>query len=252
MWGRWFTGAYDEVGMDVKLARLTNAPIVLGTSELSVKRGASNATLHVFGANLPTVTAADVSLGQGLRVTQITDAGPTAVTLQVSVAPDATPGPRDISIGGTVHPSAFTVFDKIDGIQVLPRAGLARIGGIVFPKQLQQFEAMAYANGPDGKPDTGDDVPLGIVDAKWAIEEYPATLNDDDAKFVGSLDSQGLFTPNNDGPNPERVGNRDNVGDVWIVATYTPEGASEPLRARAHLLVTVPLYMKWMASEGVK
>jgi hypothetical protein len=30
------------------------------------------------------------------------------------------------------------------------------------------------------------------------------------------------------------------------VASYTPEGASEPLRARAHLLVTVPLYMRWM------
>lgn len=249
MWGRWFNGAYDETGMDVKVARLTSAPMVLGTGEVALKRGAASATLHVYGANLPAVTAADVSLGQGVRVTNVTNAGPTAVTLQVAVAPDAVAGPRDLSLGGTVRPAALTVFDKIDGIQVLPRAGLARVGGVVFPKQFQQFEVMAYANGPDGKADTADDVPLGLVDAKWSLEEYPATLNDDDVKFVGAIDQHGLFTPNNDGPNPDRKGNRNNVGDVWVVATYTPDGAKEPLRARAHLLVTVPLFMRWMASE---
>ena len=29
MWGRWFTGAYDETGIDVKLTRLGGEPIVL-------------------------------------------------------------------------------------------------------------------------------------------------------------------------------------------------------------------------------
>jgi hypothetical protein len=30
------------------------------------------------------------------------------------------------------------------------------------------------------------------------------------------------------------------------VASYTPNGSSNrPLRARAHLLVTVPLYIRW-------
>jgi quinohemoprotein amine dehydrogenase len=249
MWGRWFTGAYDETGMDVKLARVTGAPIVLGASVLSLKRGIANATLQVFGENLPTVNANEISLGQGIRITSVSNSGPNSLTLQVSVASDATAGPRDLAVAGAVRPSALTVFDKIDGIQVLPRAGLARIGGIVFPKQLQQFEAMAYANGPDGKPDTADDIPLGLVEVKWTIEEYPATLDDDDVRFVGSIDQRGLFTPNNDGPNPDRRGNRDNVGDVWVVATYTPEGASEPFRARAHLLVTVPLFMKWMELE---
>jgi quinohemoprotein amine dehydrogenase len=141
------------------------------------------------------------------------------------------------------------VYDKVDGIRLLPRAGLARTGGAVFPKQFQQFEAMAFANGPDGKPDTPDDWPLGLVDAKWRLEEYTATFNDDDVKFVGSIDQTGLFTPNLDGPNAERSGNRNNVGDVWVVAEFTPEGASEPLRGRAHLLVSVPVFMRWMASE---
>ena len=56
------------------------------------------------------------------------------------------------------------VYDKIDAIKVRPQAGMARVGGINFPKQLQQFEAIAYHNGADGKPDTKDDLNLGPVD----------------------------------------------------------------------------------------
>lgn len=246
MWGRWFTGSYDEIGMDVRLTKVANAPVVLGTGEPALKRGTASATLHVFGANLPSVAASDVRIGQGIEVVQVSNASPTAVTLQVSIAPDAIPGPRDLSIAGFARPSAFVVYDRIDSLQVLPRAGIARIGGVVFPKQLQQFEAVAFANGPDGKADTSDDVRLGPVAATWNLEEYTATYDDDDVRFVGAIDSAGLFTPNNDGPNPERKGNRNNVGDVWVVASYAPEGAAEPLRARAHLLVTVPIYMRWM------
>ena len=59
----------------------------------------------------------------------------------------------------------------------------------------------------------------------------------------------GRFTPNIDGPNPARRGSRNNIGDVYAVATYTTEAVSgkpaKTLRARAHLLVTVPLYMRW-------
>ena len=46
----------------------------------------------------------------------------------------------------------------MDSIKVRPQAGMARIGGVNFPKQYQQFEAVAYNNGPDGKPDTKDDL----------------------------------------------------------------------------------------------
>jgi hypothetical protein len=30
-----------------------------------------------------------------------------------------------------------------------------------------------------------------------------------------------------------------------VVASYTPPGASAPLKGRSHLLVTAPLYMKF-------
>jgi hypothetical protein len=48
-----------------------------------------------------------------------------------------------------------------------------------------------------------------------------------------------------DGPNPLRSQSRNNVGDVWVVATYTPGAPARPVRARALLIVTVPLYMRF-------
>ena len=124
---------------------------------------------------------------------------------------------------------------------------------VLAVREHHRFEAVAIANGPDGKPGTPDDLQLGTVPVRWSLEEFTATFDDDDLKFVGTLDQTGLFTPNVDGPNPNRSGNRNNIGDVWVVAELTPEGAgAKPLRARAHLLVTVPVYMRWFNAEGTK
>ena len=98
---------------------------------------------------------------------------------------------------------------------------MARLGGGNFPKGYSQFEAVAYSNGPDGKPETGDDLELGHVDVTWSVEEYSAVFDDDDIEYVGSLDADGLFQPALDGPNPDRDGQRNNVGDVWVVGTWT-------------------------------
>jgi quinohemoprotein amine dehydrogenase len=140
----------------------------------------------------------------------------------------------------------------MDGIKVVPQAGLARLGGVTFPIRAEQFEARGVSNGPDGKPNTPDDLDLGPVEARWSIEEYTATFKDDDVRYVGEIAQNGLFTPNVEGPNPNRPGNRNNVGDVWVVAAYSPPGANataRQLRARAHLLVTVPLYLDWGSKE---
>jgi quinohemoprotein amine dehydrogenase len=129
---------------------------------------------------------------------------------------------------------------------------MARLGGVAFPKRPEQFEARAFSNGPDGKPNTPDDIDLGMVNVVWTVEEYTATFRDDDIRFVGQLSESGLFMPNVDGPNLNRSGNRNNVGDVWVVASYLPPGSepsTKPLRARAHLLVTVPLYLDWSYRE---
>jgi quinohemoprotein amine dehydrogenase len=51
-----------------------------------------------------------------------------------------------------------------------------------------------------------------------------------------------------DGPNPKRRNHADNYGDVWVIATYKLADG-KILRARAHLLVTVPLYIRFEQPE---
>ena len=246
--GRWFTGAYQETGMDVKLTRIGSDPVVLGVDRKALET-AGRHPVNIYGTNFPAnLSAAAIDFGRGVRVQNVLNAAPSDVRVEVEVAKDAPIGPRDVSVEGAVLAGAVMVYDKIDFLKVMPQAGMARVGGIDHPKQFQQFEAIAFHNGADGKPDTKDDLDLGAVDVSWSIEEYPATLDDNDKDYVGSIDDRGLFTPNVDGPNPKRKNNANNTGDVWVIATYkTPDGRT--LRARAHLLVTVPLYVRFDQPE---
>lgn len=249
--GRWFTGGYDELGLDVRLARLSSAPTLLGTSRLALKTGSMGQPLTIYGANLPaSISASDVDLGPGVTVSRIVSSTPDAISLMVDVAGNAGFGPRDFFVAGAARPKAVVVYDHVDAIRVAPDWSMARVGGARFPKMQAQFEAWGYHRGPDGKVGTADDVKLDLLPASWALEEYATTYDDDDVKYVGTIDAKtGLFTPNIEGPNPQRTGSRNNVGDVWVVASVPSEStstpAASPLRARAHLLVTVPLYMQW-------
>lgn len=245
MSGRWFTGAHDEIGLDVTLTKVGADPVVVGISAVSLRAGATQ-TVSIYGANFPlALTAGAVAFGSGVLVSRVTAVSAGRVDADVTVAADAKVGPRDVMVAGAVRPSALVVYTKIDGITVRPNTGLARVGGVVFPKQFAQFEAVGFANGADGRPGTSDDLLLGPVDARWSLEEYTSTFDDDDLRFSGAIDATGMFTPAADGPNPERSGNRNNVGDLWVVAQHTPPGATAPLKARGFLLVSVPVYMRW-------
>ena len=249
--GRWFTGAYDETGLDVTLQRITSEPIVLGMTPQALRAGATT-TVRLFGVNLdPRLTTNDVDLGPGARITYVA-AAEGGVVAEVEVAAEAPVGARDVFVGSASAPGAAVVFKTVDALKVTPRAGLARLGGARLPKRNEQFEARAWSNGPDGKPDTKDDLDLGPVNAAWSIEEFTAVFGDDDKTWAGTIDAGGLFTPALDGPNPKREGSRNNVGDLWVVATLAADSALKPkapLRARAHLIVTVPLYSRWDQPE---
>jgi quinohemoprotein amine dehydrogenase len=251
--GRWFTGAYDEFGVDVRLDRVGADPVVLGAAEPRIRTGAAGQEIRVLGVNLPArVTPADINFGPGVTVDRVVSAESNRLVVAVSVDRNAVPGKRAIFLAGATGEASVAVYSAIDFVKVLPQAGLSRVGGANFPKQFQPFEAIAFANGPDGKPNTKDDIDLGLVDAAWSIEEYTATYEDDDKDFVGAIDTKtGLFTPNLDGPNPKRKHGTNNYGDVWVVAAYQPGGSdpSKTLKGRAHLLVTVPLYIKWDQPE---
>ena len=156
-----------------------------------------------------------------------------------------------MAFGRSVLPNAIAVYDRVDYIKVTPEAGLSHLGSDVHPKGYQQFEAIAYNRGADGKAHTADDVELGPIDVDWSEEEFQAVYGDDDKGFVGHLSPTALFTPASDGPNPERKFMRNNYGDIWVVATSKTEKEKDgrPMTGKAYLVVTVPTYIKWDQPE---
>jgi quinohemoprotein amine dehydrogenase len=203
--------------------------------------------VKIYGGNLPAaLKPSDIDLGNGVTVTKVVSATPGLATVEVEVAKGLPVGMHDLAIGRASVKEALAVYDKIAYIQVEPDAHMSKLGGIKWPKEYSQFEAVAYATGPDGKPGTDDDVSLGPVPARWALEEFVSTPNDDDIKFVGAVDDSGLFTPNVEGPNPDRKKQAnnfpvENYGDVWVVATYRGSDGAE-LKAKSYLVVTVRNY----------
>ena len=246
MSGRWFRGAYDEIGPDVTLTRVGTEPVLAGIYPRALERGETTDVI-LFGDNLGAMGSGSADFGVGVTVERVVDAARESATLRVRVAEDAAVGPRDLLVTGSgqsVLEGAIVVHDGVDWIAVTPTRGMARVGGGNFPKGYQVFEAIGWDDGPDGEAETDDDLSLGRVDVTWRVEEYAATFSDDDARFIGSLGADGVFTPALDGPNPDRSGQRNNVGDVWVVATRSPTSGDE-MSARAHLIVTVPLYLRW-------
>lgn len=254
--GRWFWGGYDEFGIDVTLRRVGGEPMIAAVDKPALKSPSSAEQVTILGANLPPdIRPDEIDFGPGVRVNRVVSAASGSVVVEVEVADGAQNGLRDVSLRRHFATNAVAVFDKIDYVKVLPEAGMARVGGVTYPKQYQQFETVAYNRGPDGKPETPDDISLGIVDVEWSIDEFPATFDDDDKDFVGRLDKNGLFTPSIEGPNPKRKKGVNNYGDVWVVATLRPKDAAKeaaPLKARAYLVVTVPLYIRWDTPEVSK
>jgi quinohemoprotein amine dehydrogenase len=250
MTGRWYTGAYDELGVDVTFKRATGGVQLSAAVPRALRRGAST-DVTILGARLSAPQGGRLDLGPGVTVERVLRATPDSVSVRVSVAADAPIGARDVFLAGGALRGGVVVYDQVSRIEVTPQYGLARVGGVVFPKQLQQFEAIGYSDGPDGRPNTADDLEVGPVPVAWSMEEYGVTYEDDDTRWVGELGSDGRFTPAVDGPNPLRPGNRNNVGDVWVVGTYQPPGpAARPIRARALLVVSVPLYLRFDPWSG--
>lgn len=254
--GRWFWGGYDEFGIDVTLRRVGGEPLIAAVDKQALRSPSPSEQVTILGVNLPgDIRPDEVDFGPGVRIKRIIAARSDAVVVEVEVAEGAANGLRDISLRRHFATNAIAIFDKVDYVKVLPEAGMARVGGVKYPKQHQQFEALAYNRGPDGKPQTADDISLGIVEVEWSIDEFPATFDDDDKDFVGELDKNGLFTPSIEGPNPKRKKGVNNYGDVWVVATLKPKETAQdaaPLKARAHLVVTVPLYVRWDTPEVSK
>jgi quinohemoprotein amine dehydrogenase len=232
MEGRWFWGANDESGIDVKLRRASDGVSVLSVDRSMIKAG-SSAIVKIIGDHFSNIGVAEIDFGSGVAVKRIVDQSPDRITVEVEAAAQAIAGKRDVSVRRAVAQQAIAVYRSIDHIKISPESAIARLGGVDFPKGFQQFEAIGYDH----------DVALGPVDAEWSVEEFYSVYGDDDKEYVGTLDAKGLFTPAADGPNPKRRFSRNNYGDVWIVAKYNG------MTAKSYLVVAVPLYVRWDQPE---
>ena len=246
--GRWFWGEYQEFGVDVKLSRVGAEPLVTLVSKSSLKTGATAQRVKLIGENFPAdAVAADLDFGPGVTVKSLVSKSKTELVAEVDVTAKAVSGKRDVAFRRSILPAALAIYDKVDYIRITPESTIARLGGDVHPKGYQQFEAIGYQNGADGKPHTADDVEIGVVEVSWSVEEYMSTYGDDDKEFVGALNSTGFFTPSLDGPNPARKDSRNNYGNIWIVGTSkdAKDKNGKPVVGKSYLVVTVPTYIRW-------
>jgi hypothetical protein len=102
-----------------------------------------------------------------------------------------------------------------------------------------QFVARAVNFGPDGKPETEDDVILWPVSAEWWLEEEVTRENDDDLRYLNTSILNGLYTPiTTYAPIESRFQRREGVGLIAVGARYTSHGAE--WTARSLLAVTEP------------
>src|SRR6185436_3127574 len=87
--GRWFTGGYDETGLDVTLTRIGGDAIVLGVAPIAFQAGVAGQSVRVFGVNLPAgLKPADVDFGPGVRVSRVVASAADAATLELDVLKD--------------------------------------------------------------------------------------------------------------------------------------------------------------------
>jgi quinohemoprotein amine dehydrogenase len=234
--GRWFWGQYQEFGFDVKLQRASSSPAVVAVDRISLKVNSKANRIRVIGYNLPAdIKPADLNLGTGVTASAIVSHTGNELIADVDVAADAPLGKRDIAVRGAVLPGAFAVYDRVDYVKVTPESALATFGDATHPKGYQQFEAIGYQRGADGKMHTADDVELGPVEATWSLEVF-YVAEGISTDFVGKVSPTGLLTPASDSPG--------NNFDVWVVATAkdAKDQNSKPLVGKCYLVVTVPAY----------
>lgn len=237
--GRWFWGQYQEFGFDVKLRRASTDPTLLLVDRPALKTGSQANRIRLVGDHLPAgVAPADLDFGPGVTVRRIISSTRSEVAAEVDVASDAPLGKRDVALQHSMLREALGIYDRVDYIKVAPDSAMAAFGDQTHSRGYQQFQAIGYNRGPDGKPHTADDVELGPLDPNevaWSLEVFyssPGSSTD----FLGKINPSGFFTPAAESPKANF--------DVWVVATAKAQTDKngKPLVGKSYMVVTVPMY----------
>ncbi len=240
--GKWWTVIQDSNAYgNEQFNKTDGSPRVFAAFPQSLKAGTEQ-KLTLIGVNLPKdIKEADIKFSDSnVKALNIEKADESKIVCKVDVGDKAAKGALKVSVKDISYENPITVFDKIDGIRILPDIGRARVScGAAYPPQGVQFVARAVNFGADGKPDTNDDIILEPVDANWWLEEEKTREKDDDMKYLEAPVTNGLYTPvTTYGPIEERHQNREGVGLVAVGASYKDGGIE--MKDRALLAVTVP------------
>jgi quinohemoprotein amine dehydrogenase len=239
MAGRWFYRRNDVIGGTVSAVRLKGAGTqVLTVSPGYIKRG-GKAKITISGVRL----GFDLNLGPGLSV-RVLEKRAHTIIVRVTASAKAALGPRAVKVGSASLAGALVVYDKVAAVKVVPGQTIARVGGNrgPIPRMPAQFEAVGYMAGPDGKAGTKDDVRIGVMPARWKVDNFDAGAKAlGDAKFAGRITKNGLFLPAGAGPNPKRRMGTNNVGNLSVIGTVRDGGRA--VSGKAQLFVTVQRFV---------
>lgn len=235
MQGRWFYQNSDEIGGSWRAQRMDGQKTLMEVYPAYIKSGQTQ-EITLFGVGLNGV----INLGDGVSF-DVVKRSETSVQLRVTASNKSIPGTRDVRVGG-VPLGALKVYSHIDRIKVQPENAIARLGGGKIPVVTAQFEALAYANGPDGVENTADDEIIGVFPARWSQSNFDETAESlEDNRFAGKIDQQGLFTPAEAGINPKRYIATNNTGVLAVTAKVSD--GEQVIEGHSRLVVTVQRFV---------
>lgn len=224
--GRQFEADADSLGGTLTGAKAGGPATILGVTPEAAAPGEASA--QVVGVGLDGLTVA------GAEGTVSANAAGAAVALTGAAGDVAT-----LSAGEASATVAF--YDTIDRLTVEPAFTIARVGGgskAGPPPVPAHFKAIGWWNGPDGEPETDDDIRVGAIPATWRVENNGEAAEEmEDAQFAGAMVDGGIFSPAGAGPNPERPFSTNNAGDLKVV------GEAAGQTGEAHLIVTVQRFI---------
>lgn len=241
--GRWWTVVQDTNAYgNEAFYSSKGAPRVFAVFPQALKATGAGQSVTMIGVNLPSaIGAADVTFANAnVKAGKLQKAGNGKLVVDVVAAKNASLGPSGLTIKGVACDESVVVYDKLDGITILPALGRARVSsGAAYPPHGVQFVARGVHYGKDGQADTEDDLILEPVSAQWWLEEEKTRENDDDLTILETSILNGLYVPvTTFGPIETRFQRREGIGLIAVGASYTDGGTQ--MKARALLGVADP------------
>ena len=225
--GRQFLADHDSLGGTLSGVKAGSGAAILGTVPEALP--APGGAVQVVGTGLDGLAATGAELSAA-------EANASGVAATVAAAADGVVG---LAAGGAE--ASVAVYSAVDRVAVEPAFAIGRVGGgsDIGPAAVPiAFKAVGWWNGPDGAPETEDDVRVGELPATWSTgnhNEVAEMLKD--ADFAGEIDETGIFMPAVAGPNPERPFSTNNAGDLKVVAEAMGQ------TGEAQLIVTVQRFI---------